>query len=837
MTRRILLMYVVVLLIVGLLPTAAGAQSGGDALPVPEPEVNESLPPGLIQYSDIAGRLNDIAADSDRVSVEVFGQSAGGRDLYLATVADPDANVARARRLRQLMVRHPARARELLRRHPEIRVPVFVNCSIHGNEYEGVDACIATIERLASSDDPAVTAVLDNVILLLNVVQNPDGRVLNTRQNATGFDLNRDFITNSQPETQVVRDLLVAWNPTITLDLHGYVNPMLIEPTTPPHNPNYEYDLYIRYALGQANAMEQGVLGAYAALRDDPEFADDYAEHIAGVLASEEQVIIPFRDWPVGDWDDWPPIFTPMYAMYHGSFGHTLEAPLSPRSSQLSTEAKAARAVVNTEAHKAAVWSMLEYLVENKAEMVDDQLEVFQRGVDGVDPVPIEPGFVPGFGPEDQYPASYPEAYVIPRGRRQASPLAAERLVDFLIDHGVDVEVARRSFRFDGRRWPRGSYIVSMRQPRRGLANTMLELDYDITEQTPQMYDISGWSHAELWGATVLTVPKGTDLAVRTRRVRDARVWVRPPWRGAAYAFELDSEVAIVAANELLADGVTLQRGRDGTVIVPRRYRREVRALARRGIKVHALRRVPRDAEPFTAFRIAAAVDGQERFVLDSLGFDVDVVSIDQFNDGAVKIADYDVLMASSGFGYDDLTADAAVALASWQADGGGVVGVGPTGAALNTDAGLLDVETRFGPACATANGVVAVDNSADSPIVDGFPADDTSFVFGPLWFTATGDDVRVDQRFDDGDVLLAGHWLGDFEDWVGDTEPGGPNCGAARENTGQDDAAGFGAIVSGSADDGRVALFGTNPLFRDHPKKLYQQVAQALYWVTADLR
>jgi hypothetical protein len=23
--------------------------------------------------------------------------------------------------------------------------------------------------------------------------------------------------------------------------------------------------------------------------------------------------------------------------------------------------------------------------------------------------------------------------------------------------------------------------------------------------------------------------------------------------------------------------------------------------------------------------------------------------------------------------------------------------------------------------------------------------------------------------------------------------------------------------------------------MFRDHPKKLYQQVAQALYWVTAD--
>jgi hypothetical protein len=94
---------------------------------------------------------------------------------------------------------------------------------------------------------------------------------------------------------------------------------------------------------------------------------------------------------------------------------------------------------------------------------------------------------------------------------------------------------------------------------------------------------------------------------------------------------------------------------------------------------------------------------------------------------------------------------------------------------------------------------------------------------------------VRIDQRFDAGDVLLAGHWLGDFEDWIGDTEPGGPNCGAAREGSAQQDAAGFGTIVSGTADDGRVVLFGTEPMFRAHPVKLYQQVAQALYWVAAD--
>lgn len=834
MVRRIVVLSVMVLL-AGLAPTVAGAQRGSAPLPVPGPEVNPSLPPGLIQYSDVAARLNAIADASDRVTLEVLGQSAGGRDLYLATVSDPKADKGRTKALRRMMLKDPEQAQKQASNFKQFRVPVFLNCSIHGNEYEGVDACIATIERLALGDDAQTRAVLDNVILLVNVVQNPDGRVLDLRPNADGFNLNRDFITNSQPETQVVRDLMVEWNPMVTLDLHGYVNPMLIEPTTPPHNPNYEYDLYIENALAQAFAMEDGVVGAYARLRTDPDFAADYAAHIAPALNSETEVIVPFRDWEVGDWDDWPPIFAPMYAMYHGSYGHTLEAPLSPRGR--SPEVAAARARVNTEAHIAATAAMLDHVVDTKLDMITDQLEVFARGAGGVAPVPVEPGFVPGYGPEDARPdhVGYPESYVIPVGDDQASALAAERLVDFLIAHGVEVGAAKKSFSADGRTWPAGSYVVSMDQPRRGLANTVLELGYDITHLTPQMYDISGWSHAELWGATVVRVPDGAGSSVGTRSVSDAKVAGRVPGgAAAAYAFELDSETAIVAANEMLAAGVDLRRGADGNVVVPADARPLLGGFADRGIVFSALASAPADAEELSPVRVAAAVSREEAHVLGKLGFDVGTVTVGALNDGTVDLADRDVLVVSSGFSYGNLNAAARAALDQWLATGGGVVGVSTTGAALNEGAGLLDARFERGPACATANGVVAVDHADDSPIVAGFAAEDTSFVYGPVWFTDLGDDVRVDQRFATGDVLLAGHWLGDFEQWIDDDTPG-PNCGGAREGSAQEDAAGQASIISGTDESGaRVVVFGTEPMFRDHPKKLYQQVAQALYWVSA---
>ena len=56
------------------------------------------------------------------------------------------------------------------------------------------------------------------------------------------------------------RTQITPQHPMIVLDLHGFVNPMLIEPCTPPHNPNYEYDLYIKWALAQAEAMEAELL-------------------------------------------------------------------------------------------------------------------------------------------------------------------------------------------------------------------------------------------------------------------------------------------------------------------------------------------------------------------------------------------------------------------------------------------------------------------------------------------------------------------------------------------------------------------------------------------------
>ena len=229
--RFTILVFVCIALLVT--PAVAMAVPAADQDPGPwwevTPEPNEvPLSDNGYLYSQIAPKLREFEQTSNRVRVEVIGQSAGGRNLFLVTLSAPEAlgRLGEYQAIRQAMLKDPEKAQEMIDKFGDFKVPVFINGSIHGNEYPGTDAAIRLIEKLAYDDSPEVREILDNVILLVNVVQNPDGRVLGTRANANGIDVNRDFITQSQPETRATVKVFTAWNPMVVLDLHGFVNPM-----------------------------------------------------------------------------------------------------------------------------------------------------------------------------------------------------------------------------------------------------------------------------------------------------------------------------------------------------------------------------------------------------------------------------------------------------------------------------------------------------------------------------------------------------------------------------------------------------------------------------------
>jgi hypothetical protein len=372
------------------------------------------------------------------------------------------------------------------------------------------------------------------------------------------------------------------------------------------------------------------------------------------------------------------------------------------------------------------------------------------------------------------------------------------------------VRQANRDFQLGGKRYPAGTYLVDMHQPKRALANVMLEAGRDISNDAPVTFDIAGWSHRLLWGASVDILSAG-DLRVPSHAVVAASpTGGVDPAPGADLAIAVRDLKDVRAVNDLLGRGFELRRRADATVIVPAAARVAALEVAERhGVRFTAV--PPGDAGAVLHHpTIAGAVAADELFALRDMGFEVRPVSTAILNTG-FDLSRVDVLMVSSGLRFEALNPAAVAGLQAFFARGG-VLTRGATGSRFNAAAGLLDVQAV--PGNEIANGIVSVTSGPGALGGDALPS---SFVFSPQWFTNLGAGVTVEQRYAAGNPLVAGHWT------PRDDGSGTPQAAATQP-----------AVVSGADERGaRVLMFGTEPLFRAHPKGLFAQVANGIYWTS----
>lgn len=783
-----------------------------EPLGVPEVVADDaSLRLGLTAFHEIAPQVNELMASSDRVSAEVIGHSVEGRELLMLTLTAPESlDEARTQvRLREQIRTSPVEAA----RNPLIgqyKTPVLFMGNIHGNEWEGTDALLALAREYAESTDPAVQTLLEQTRIHLILTANPDGRVENTRQNAAGFDLNRDFLTGSQPESLAVREQIVNLQPVLMLDLHGYVNGTLIEPSTAPHAESLEYDLIIKHAYPHALAMEAAIAG----------LAPDQR---VGVLDTQ----IPLRDSQDG-WDDWPPIFAPQYAMAQGTIAHTIELPLRVNNGEYgrSPSQLEARSRINVDIASAAVAGSLNYLQQHRNALVQNQIEIFRRGVEGAAQRSVA-GTGDLLGQRDVYLSDFPRAYVIPLGAGQRSEPAARWLAQTLIEHGVEVRQLEHQAEVGEITHPAGSFVVDMYQARRGIAQTLLGAGTDLTERVDAMYDISGWSHGLLGGADVLSVPD--DASARGSRTGSANPLSDLPWSAplttveasldlpssrTGWMLDLQDPVDLKVMNSLVDVGVEVAWLDSGSVYLPAESRDLITQAA--DTSVPSLRPAStlemsraRATDSWLDDPLVVGVSGtsEEAWALEQLGFVVEEMSAKALNDG-LDLDLLDTLYVSTGMSWSSLTPQAKTDVREFVADGGGLVGRGMAGVQLNQHLNLLDVTGVSGRS--NANGVVAV-TQGTGPLTNRTPG--YAFIYAPVWFTELGREVVVEQRLAQ-DPLISGHWASQ-------------RSGAA----GPADAGGEAVLVRGQSGPSRTVLIGTEPLFRAHPRGSHAIVGRALWW------
>jgi hypothetical protein len=436
-------------------------------------------------------RITKLAEENNRyVENRIIGQSVQGRDIYFTILAKDKASVDKyVNETLPMMMNDPAGLQAKIKNgtFTDYKVPVWLN-NIHPDEAPGIDVILNFFETMVTKESvdykvsknaavPAVTlnmdAALDNAIFLLNFTENPDGRVMNTRANANGFDLNRDNSYQTQPETQAVTAEIAKWSPLSFLDMHGFVGSFLIEPCTPPHDPNFEFDLLIDSMVAQATAMgEAGIANTKYELYHIP-----YVEH-------QKEAADPTyvsKGYTSG-WDDASPAYTAVYAMHHGALGHSLEIP------ELNED--------STQALFFASLAATKYVMDNKEKLFLNQLEVYKRGVQGIDSYSVDKHLVNAKNeivgrPRGEELNFFPEYYVLPMSKElQKNPLEAAKMVKYLLSNGVKVEQSKSAVAVKGITYPAGSYVVNMRQAKRGYANLVLYDGINVSDFSDMYADI-----------------------------------------------------------------------------------------------------------------------------------------------------------------------------------------------------------------------------------------------------------------------------------------------------------------------------------------------------------
>lgn len=524
----------------------------------------QGAPLALIPQEAIQCTLDQFLAEAaaagipNRMSYSVIGQSEAGRNLYGVVVnalETPEQQLAYDRwvKLRSIMLTAPSQGQALLAQWGDaVKIPIFIEANIHGNEEEGTDAMMQVIRDLVTlpyGTNATVDSLLDHAILVVIPVQNPDGRFLGQRANGNNFDMNRDLLVQSQAEVRANVALQQQWLAPVGLAMHGYVNPTLIDGLTKPHNPGIDYDLFVEWNQPRLDANE-------AALAD---VGMGITRPVNEWNAAAEEDPPPVGPAYAEGWDDWGPFYTQTYMAFYGVDSSTLEM-----CSNITVDPGCDGRFGSKRAQYVGFYSSAAFWIEHRNAMLHDQVEIFRRGVTGAarpnccdDPDILARGFT-----EDQHDwmIPYPDAFVIPfDGAGQRSDAEANRLTQWLLNNGILVRRLGQSFTWEGQTFPAKSYVVFMDQALRGLALTALDPGQDISSRISQLYAPPGaWSHGQVWGADVVEIPAGSSFAPSTFAIKAPNALRGGVARGRAdwYSLTLRGVSEVRAVLSLLRNGV-----------------------------------------------------------------------------------------------------------------------------------------------------------------------------------------------------------------------------------------------------------------------------------------
>ncbi len=313
-----------------------------------------------------------------------------------------------------------------------------------------------------------VKELLSDVFMVLVPEQNIEGYEHQTRTTSQGYDPNRDEANQTLFEDANLMALVNKFNPMVFTEIHGRVTGMLIEPCTPPHEPNFEYDLIAQQFVELGEAVGNGAISNNG---DHNSYRMPHRDYLAVDPTSPSGVA-----W-TSPWDDMTTAYGSQFPVLIGCAGITWELPVySDVTAERVVPYGLMTQAMYIQSHKAALLTSQATLFSRGVNNYNSNAEVATWYVDQYDQAGAQADLMrPVYDGEGQNGNFYPECYIIPMdSANQKNLYDAAVELKYLTRNDVKVNVATQSFTYDGVTYPAGTLVVPMYQAKRSLANSQL---------------------------------------------------------------------------------------------------------------------------------------------------------------------------------------------------------------------------------------------------------------------------------------------------------------------------------------------------------------------------
>ncbi|MDA8621484.1 M14 family metallopeptidase [Psychrosphaera sp.] len=660
-------------------------------------------------------------AQPNRIKIQEYGTSWEGRKLIVAAIGKEN-NIKSLDSFAQNMqlLSSSDKAPSLVEKLP---ASVWLGYSVHGNEISGTDAAMMTAYHLlAAKNDDTVNSILENTIVFIDPLQNPDGRTRFTsryystvglehsndrlsaehnepwpsgRSNHYLFDMNRDWLALTQPETKGRVEKMNHYRPLVVIDLHemGGDQSYYFAPAAKPINPH----------MTEQQVENMALIGKNIGTHFDKNGFDYFTREI-------------FDAFYPGYGDSWP--------TFYGASASTYEVS-SSRGEVFRKKSGEVMTYRNTvRRHFVASIATLEGASKNRKKLLNDYVNYQKTAIEE--------------GKKDKKSRYYILS-------DQANRYGAHKLANLMTLHDVNVQVANDKFKACGVRYPAGTYFIDSAQPKRRFVKTTFDKQVNmsadfVNEQerlrsrklSNQIYDVTGWSLPLMFGVNVQECGKAptksssiflaaTPLVGEVKN-KSAKFGFIVPWldmsSGKFLTKALRSGLVVKSADQAF----TLESGDvypSGSLIIENHSNDEnlpnlVEAISKEtgalvvGIDSSWVTKGPsfgsNNTPLMVAPKIAMAWDepvsslsaGHVRYVIEQ-EFNYPVTAIRTSTLSWANLKNYEVLILPNGYYNQALGKSGADNIKSWVKNGGVLITLaGATKFAANPDIGLLDTKREL---------------------------------------------------------------------------------------------------------------------------------------------